>query len=147
MAEESKQSLTGNFLDCAMDYNVLVVDDVKSCRKIVSRLLTKTGCTCQDAVDGIDALEKVHASTGNINIPPFDFILMDYEMPNMNGPDAACKLRAEGCSIPIIGLTGNVLDDDQKYFIRQGANVVLTKPLYLPKLKETLSQILVARVL
>jgi CheY-like chemotaxis protein len=70
---------------------------------------------------------------------------MDYEMPRMNGPDAASTLRAEGVFTPIIVVTGNVLPEDQQYFLHCGANRVLRKPLSLPLLEKALVDIIMRK--
>ena len=71
---------------------------------------------------------------------PYDCILMDYEMPKINGPTATTQLRLKGCKIPIIGVTGNVMGSDIDLFVRHGANEVLGKPLKLPQLMEAWSR-------
>ena len=67
---------------------------------------------------------------------PFHTILMDYEMPIMNGPSATQKLVSMGCKAVIVGITGNVLPDDVNYFKQCGAEEVLPKPLAIEKLEE-----------
>lgn len=62
---------------------------------------------------------------------PYDSILMDYEMPVMNGPTATGLIRELGSDVFIIGITGNVLSDDVQYFKSKGANDILAKPLQL----------------
>ena len=64
----------------------------------------------------------------------FDTILMDYEMPNMNGPDATKRLRELGCTADVFGVTGNVLAEDVATFKSNGADRVLYKPIRLPNL-------------
>ena len=56
-------------------------------------------------------------------------VLMDYVMPNMEGPEAAHTMRELGYTGLIIGITGNVLPSDKARFISQGADIVLTKPV------------------
>ena len=57
-------------------------------------------------------------------------------MPNLNGPLTVKQLRELGYTMIVIGVTGNVLPEDRNYFIQQGANAVLPKPLSLPILLE-----------
>jgi len=63
----------------------------------------------------------------------------------MNGPDAARSLREEGIYTPIIGVTGNVLAEEQNHFLSSGANRVLRKPLSLPLLEKTLADIIMCK--
>jgi CheY-like chemotaxis protein len=65
----------------------------------------------------------------------YDMVLMDFEMPVMNGPTATRALREMGCLCPIVGVTGNVLGADVDYFLAQGADAVLPKPLQLSALE------------
>ena len=59
-------------------------------------------------------------------------------MPIMNGPEASKKIRELGYTLPIIALTGNIMEDDIQHFIEQGANEVLGKPTKKDKLNEIL---------
>jgi CheY-like chemotaxis protein len=113
--------------------HVLVVDDAISNRKLVCRLLQSKGFICHQADNGQECVNMMLAGGHHHS---FDLILMDYEMPIMNGPSAARKLREMKSEILIIGLTGNVLPEDKEYFLEHGANAVLTKPVDLNELLE-----------
>jgi len=113
--------------------HLLVVDDAASNRKMLTRLLTNKQHTCEEAKHGQEAIDKYVASQENGK--PFDSILMDFEMPVMNGPDAAKVIRGLGCDCFIVGITGNVLSEDIALFKSCGANEVLPKPLQLPNLE------------
>jgi signal transduction histidine kinase/CheY-like chemotaxis protein len=115
--------------------SVLVVDDAPSNRKLVSRLLKSKGIVCQEAENGREAVTMVMSGDHH-----FQVILMDYEMPVMDGPSAAKKLRDLKCELLIIGLTGNVLPEDKEYFLNNGANFVLSKPLNVKELLEIIEQ-------
>jgi CheY-like chemotaxis protein len=65
---------------------------------------------------------------------------MDYEMPVMNGPTATKALREAGCDVLIIGVTGNLLPEDVRYFRRHGADAVLGKPLDIQAFEQLLLQ-------
>lgn len=67
---------------------------------------------------------------------PFGAILMDFEMPVMNGPTSTKHLRQMGCECIIVGISGNVLPEDVNFFLSQGANKVLPKPLQFENLME-----------
>jgi CheY-like chemotaxis protein len=113
--------------------HVLVVDDAVTNRKLMSRLLKSKGFICHEAENGQECVDKVLAGEH-----PYEFILLDYEMPVMDGPSAARRLREEKCDLLIIGVTGNVLPEDKAYFINHGANLVLEKPLRVKDLLEEL---------
>lgn len=104
--------------------HILVVDDAASNRKILSRLLKAKGFICHEAENGKECVEMVMAAEY-----PYEFILLDSEMPVLNGPSAARQLRDQKCDILIIGVTGNVLPEDKAHFISQGADMVMAKPL------------------
>lgn len=109
----------------------LIVDDAASNRKLVCRLLQSRGIECEQAENGQECVNLIFSGKFN-----FDFILLDYEMPILNGPSAAKKLREMKCEILIIGLTGNILPEDKQYFLDHGVNVVFTKPLNIDSLLE-----------
>jgi len=107
---------------------ILLVDDSKSNRKLLERLLSMRGHRCDQAEDGhigVDmALEAEESGR------PYDIIFMDYQMPTMCGPDAVSRIRdhRHDCEAFIIGLTGNIMDEDVSHFRACGANIVLPKP-------------------
>jgi CheY-like chemotaxis protein len=88
--------------DTKRKYRVLVVDDVLSNRKILSRLLTSKGHECSLAVDGLDCIRMVHES--HVEGRLFEAICMDFEMPQCDGPTATKRLRDMGFTMPIIGI-------------------------------------------
>lgn len=111
--------------------DVLVVDDTVSNRKMLIRLLNNRGCSCIEAGHGQEALVRFDERKTSVSADhePFDAILMDYEMPIMNGPQATKELRERGFEGFIVGITGNVLPSDIQFFKDNGANIVLPKPL------------------
>ena len=124
----------------------MIVDDTSTNRKIVRRILKIDGYTNVDeAKDGMECLEMVLSHPPNE--PWYDLILMDYEMPRMNGPSATSRLRELGYTIPIIGVTGNILNEDVKYFIQSGADSVLPKPIIMKDLYEAYKRALSNRVM
>ena len=113
---------------------ILVVDDVAINRRMLTRLVEKRGHIVTEAENGEIAVNRVidAATRGEV----FDTILMDYEMPVLNGPDAARKIRGLGSSAYIIGITGNVLVEDKNYFKAHGADDVLPKPVQFKELEQ-----------
>jgi len=127
--EESQRTVDWDMLD---PLNILVVDDAKLNRKLLSRLLRNHGNVCDEAENGRIAVDRViEVKKKGVR---FDAILMDYEMPEMNGAEAARELRAMGCDSFIIGITGSLFSEDVANFKRCGANAVLPKPLDLKAL-------------
>lgn len=114
----------GNAETAANSHHILVVDDSISNTKMLVRLLKRAGHTCSVARDGQQAIDKYQKENGS-----FDTILMDYEMPVLNGPEATKRLRNMGCTSLIFGITGNVLAEDVAFFKASGANQVLPKPV------------------
>lgn len=113
----------------ARKQRILVVDDAASNRKFLMRILQNKGFVCHDAEDGqrgVDAFLRLRAEGVQL-----DAIVMDFEMPVMNGPIATKVLRDLGCGCFIAGVTGNVLPADIEHFKAQGADTVLAKPLNL----------------
>jgi signal transduction histidine kinase/FixJ family two-component response regulator len=106
---------------------ILVVDDAVSNRKLLVRLLKARGYVCEQAENGQHALD-VYRNLCERGVP-LETIVMDYEMPVMDGPTATRLLREAGCDLLIIGVTGNLLPEDVNYFKEQGADAVLGKPL------------------
>ena len=95
-------------------FDVLIVDDSKLNRKMLSKCLRSDGHSCSEAEDGLDAVMKVKermekAKSGGCKM--FDVILMDFVMPNLDGPGATRQIRAMGYTGPIFGVTGNGEDN------------------------------------
>jgi len=107
----------------------LIVDDVAVCRKMLCRVMSVRFESVEEATDGLDALHKVKASIHQDT--PFDVILMDFQMPIMDGPTATREIRGCGFHGILIGVTGNVLPEDLQIFLDSGINYVFTKPLDL----------------
>ena len=112
---------------------VLVVEDALPNIKMLVRLLERSGHTCATAINGEIAItrimEDIDSTKANENHVPFDTILMDFEMPVMDGPDATEEIRRMGYMGTIFGVTGNMLQEDIDFFVSKGADRVLGKPI------------------
>jgi CheY-like chemotaxis protein len=127
---DAQQSYGGEYsVKHIVPKTLLVVDDSSFNRKMVVRLLEAQDHVCEQAEDGEVAVWK-YLEMVERGEPP-DAILMDFEMPVMNGPSATARLRELGCACLIVGVTGNVLSQDVAYFKEMGADAVLPKPLVL----------------
>lgn len=113
------------------DYLILVVDDHPINRLLLSEQLTTLGYSTRTAKDGLDALQV--AAAGGI-----DLILTDVNMPNLDGCGLAQRLRSQGETCPIIGVTANALAKEQQQCLDAGMNDCLSKPITLDELRRAL---------
>jgi two-component system sensor histidine kinase/response regulator len=115
--------------------HVLVVEDNAVNQKVAQKFLERMGCSVRLAGDGADAVEACSQER-------FDLILMDMQMPRMDGLAATRAIRArEGdARTPIVALTANVLAGQFQSCIEAGMDDVLTKPLEVARLAEVLER-------
>ncbi|MDP4535815.1 ATP-binding protein [Alkalimonas collagenimarina] len=114
---------------------LLVVDDVPDIRRLVVGLMELTGLTIIEAENGQQALEQCQAHE-------VDLVLMDMNMPVMDGMEATRQLRASGFDAPIVALTADVLPEDKAVFLQAGCSEVLTKPIRRSHLYQTVQRLL-----
>jgi PAS domain S-box-containing protein len=115
--------------------HVLVAEDIPANQILIQALLAKLGLQVTLACDGAEAVEKASAA-------PFDFILMDIQMPNMNGYEAVRMLRKKGVKIPIVALTAHAMESDRQKSLEAGCDDHLSKPINRNKLIEVLGKYL-----
>jgi chemosensory pili system protein ChpA (sensor histidine kinase/response regulator) len=120
--DSSEQPSTAALLKRAVPL-VMVVDDSLTVRKITSRMLTREGFEVATAKDGVDGLQQLQ------DIEP-DIILLDIEMPRMDGFEFARNVRADAKtrSIPIIMITSRTADKHRNHAIELGVNEYMGKP-------------------
>jgi CheY-like chemotaxis protein len=114
---------------------VLVAEDNPSNQKLIAILLRKMGLDVVLVDDGLQAVEQCGQQT-------FDLILMDMQMPRMNGYDAVRQLRSQGVQTPIIAVTANAMSGDDQKCIDVGCDGYLSKPIDRKKLEELIGQYL-----
>ncbi|KAF2878088.1 heat shock transcription factor 2, partial [Massariosphaeria phaeospora] len=100
---------------------ILLVEDDTTCRRIGSKFLYAFHCSIDSALDGLEAVNKMHAGS------KYDLILMDIIMPNLDGV-SACHLVRQFDNTPIIAMTSNIRSDDISMYFQHGMNDVLPKP-------------------
>ncbi len=124
---------------------ILLVEDNEINREIETELLQDVGFTIDEAVNGAIAVEKVRASAPG----EYDLILMDIQMPVMDGWQAAQAIRGLAnpalASIPIVALSANVFQSDINKSLDSGMEAHLTKPIDIPALLKTIERILKRR--
>ncbi|XP_073299193.1 two-component response regulator 24-like [Primulina huaijiensis] len=101
----------------------LVVDDDSIVRKIHMRLLRKLGLKTEAVENGKEAVDLCQSGKS------FDLVLMDMEMPIMDGPTATKELRAMGVTNMIVGVTSCSMESETQAFIRAGVDGCIKKPL------------------
>ncbi len=121
---------------------LLLVEDNELNREIAVELLSEKGFVIDTAEDGSVAVEKVkNASPGD-----YALILMDIQMPQMNGYDATKAIRALEdpalAGIPIVAMTANAFDEDRQKAMDCGMNAHVAKPIDVDRLMEVLEDIL-----
>ncbi len=105
---------------------LLLVDDNATNRKVASEILRKSGCEITTADSGKRAIELVKAS----GIRPYDLILMDIQMPEMDGVETTAYLRSLPMALPpIIAMTAYAMKEDRDRFLAAGMNDYVPKPI------------------
>ena len=149
---ELKDVLTQPYrIDCeekkekALDFSnkkILVVEDNELNQEIAVEILTEAGFFVEVAQDGRNAIEKMESATSE----QYDLILMDIQMPHMDGYEATKRIRAmedkKKANIPIIAMTANAFEEDRQNALDAGMNGHLAKPIQISKLLETLNILL-----
>jgi len=113
--------------------NILLVDDNQTNQEIILGVLEKSGIKIDLANNGQEAVDKY-----NLNPSKYELILMDIQMPIMDGFEATKILRQSNKDIPIIALTANAMKEDVKKTKEVGMNRHLNKPIDVMELYETL---------
>ncbi|MCX2795897.1 chemotaxis response regulator CheY [Microbulbifer thermotolerans] len=116
---------------------ILVVDDFPTMRRIIRSLLKELGFTnVEEAEDGQEALSKLAAGG-------FEFVVSDWNMPNLNGLDMLKQIRADEVtkSLPVLMVTAEAKKDNIVAAAQAGANGYIVKPFTAATLEEKLSKI------
>lgn len=108
---------------------VLLVDDLEMNREVAQFILEESGFIVELAPDGTDAVEMMRKAPENY----YDIILMDVQMPTMNGYEATRVIRNlernDVKDMPIIAMTANALEDDREAALKSGMNAHISKPI------------------
>jgi CheY-like chemotaxis protein len=104
---------------------VLVAEDNQVNQLLVTTILAKAGMRAEVAANGVEAVQAVHQRH-------FDVILMDMQMPEMDGLEATKRIRqlgALGRAVPIIAMTANAMQEDRRRCLEAGMNDFVAKPI------------------
>ena len=108
---------------------VLLVEDIELNREIAQVILEEAGFVVESAPDGTDAVAMVEKAEENY----YDVVLMDVQMPIMNGYEATRTIRSmprkDVKTLPIIAMTANALEEDKEAALKNGMNAHISKPL------------------
>lgn len=121
--------------------HILLVEDNELNREIAEEMLKNAGFIVDSVNDGIDAVERMKDLDENA----YDLILMDIQMPKMDGYTATKEIRRlsnqRKANIPIVAMTANAFEEDKKKSMAAGMNAHLSKPVNIKNLVETLDGI------
>ena len=112
---------------------VLVVEDGDHNRKLLRTILRHASVEVHEAADGREGVDRALAAES-----PYDAILLDMQMPVLDGYGAAAELRAAGCESPIIALTAHAMAGDREKCLDAGCDDYITKPVRPSDLLKTL---------
>ena len=121
---------------------VLLAEDNELNQMLAENILTNVGLAVDIANDGTVAVEKMKSASAGY----YDIILMDIQMPQMDGYEATRQIRAlddkEKAGIPIIAVTANAFEEDRRIAMDAGMNGHLAKPYDVPEIMKTLKELL-----
>ena len=123
-----------------LNCRVLVVDDRRDVRHLTRHFLTGAGATVELAEDGLQAIELISATMNGEAAPRFDLILLDMQMPRLDGYETARELRKMGFTQPIIALTADAMQGDMSRCIESGCDSYVSKPIDGPALLLAVAQ-------
>jgi PAS domain S-box-containing protein len=137
-ARAGKPSIA-SMADRTIPLRILVVDDNEINQVVACKFLQKLGCQVEVARNGREAVESIAHST-------YDAVLMDCEMPEMDGYEATQEIRRQEHAttrhLPVIALTGHASSEEAQKCRQSGMDDVVTKPMTLPTLRATLERLL-----
>lgn len=122
-------------------FHILLCEDDDICIQICRKFLEKMDCKITVVNDGISCIQTLKE-----NPSKYDLILMDIIIPQLDGTTATAVIRSMNSNVPIIAMTGNVLEDDLLQYLQNGMTDVLAKPFNRRDLHEMLLRYLANKV-
>jgi len=128
---------TANLLEPTKSLSILIAEDISYNQMLLQRFLQRLGYESDVASNGIEVLAKLQEK-------PYDVILMDIKMPQMDGMEVTERIiaeYAEGDRPYIIALSANMTEEDRTEYLAAGMNAAIGKPFVLAELEQALSQV------
>ena len=139
---QAKREINPSDQKCLCGTRILLTEDNDLNAEIATELLQEEGCTVDRAKDGVECVDMLEKAANGT----YQLILMDIQMPVMNGYDAAKKIRRmedpQKANIPIIAMTANAFSEDKQAALDVGMNDHIAKPINMNVLVPTLRKYL-----
>ena len=139
---QAKRETNPSDQKCLCGTRILLTEDNDLNAEIATELLQEEGCTVDRAKDGVECVDMLEKAANGT----YQLILMDIQMPVMNGYDAAKKIRRmedpQKANIPIIAMTANAFTEDRQVALDAGMNDHIAKPINMNVLVPTLRKYL-----
>ena len=139
---QAKRETNPSDQKCLCGTRILLTEDNDLNAEIATELLQEEGCTVDRAKDGVECVDMLEKAANGT----YQLILMDVQMPVMNGYDATRKIRRMGdpqkANIPIVAMTANAFSEDRQAALDAGMNDHIAKPINMDVLVPTLRKYL-----
>ena len=139
---QAKREINPSDKKCLCGTRILLTEDNDLNAEIATELLQEEGCTVDRAKDGVECVDMLEKAANGT----YQIILMDIQMPVMNGYDAAKKIRRmddpQKANIPIVAMTANAFSEDKQVALDAGMNDHIAKPINMNVLVPTLRKYL-----
>jgi CheY-like chemotaxis protein len=112
---------------------ILLAEDNSVNQKLALRMLERMGYRADVAANGLEVLDALHRQ-------PYDLVLMDVQMPEMDGLTTTRRLRAQKSSVYIVAMTANAMEGDREECLAAGMNDYVSKPIQLKDLQAAIAR-------
>ncbi len=130
----AEPSANGRGAEHALNYRILLAEDGPDNQRLISFHLRKAGAAVDIAENGKFAIENIARANSEGN--PYRLVLMDMQMPELDGYSATAQLREQACDLPIIELTAHAMAGDREKCLAAGCDDYMTKPVNRAQLVE-----------